>query len=261
MRTIEWLNINSYRRYPLQDDCDYSTQSGGTSFIFQNDVILDFKLITYTLAVSKVTLESFEVIDNSPAPKVIKFALKLWYSTGDLTVFLSIPENAVCPYTATNFVDGNYNLKCIFGPGIVSLAALPVGVYQFLVSPEILKSLIIMQHMHSVNKIIGTQEDSVDLSGIVYFEEGCGIKITLDSESNTITLAAIPGAGKGFSCDVLPNTRDNAIIKTINGIKPTSDGNIELAGSNGVEIIPDIENHTVIIESKVDPSNIECGEA
>ncbi|MFC1453605.1 hypothetical protein ACFLQL_00305 [Verrucomicrobiota bacterium] len=263
MRTIEWLNLNSSRRYPLRDDCNYTTQlvGPGTEYLFQNDVLLDFKIITYDLAIDKITLETFEVIDNSPAAKTIKLTFKLWYTDATtLLIYVTVPENAVCPYSTNAFIEDTYNVKFVLGAGIVALATFPFGVYQFNTPPEMWESLIIMHHMHSVNIIKGTDAGSVDLNDIVYFEEGYGISIDTDIDDNSITIAAIPGTGKGFSCEKLPYVRDNTITRSINGIKPGADGNLELTGIKGIKVTTDLTNHIVYITSTLDRTNVECGE-
>ena len=84
MRIIDWLNLNSYRRYPLTDDCDYSL-TGSVSTIMTNDVLLDFKCVDYLHADYTITFSSFEIVAGSP------IIFRAYFTLTDITGSIIFP--------------------------------------------------------------------------------------------------------------------------------------------------------------------------
>ena len=261
MQTLEWLNSNAYRRYPLVDDADYSyvgALSPTTSRTFTDDVLLDFKYISYVATDNNIVFNGFDVLPGLPTS--VRFNFTHYLNSAPLfSFYVTVPGSAVFPYRIVKSVSKRYRVELWFGEGVVALSTLPTDSYT-LNSPGILGTLIVPQAGWSVTSIAGTADDSISLIKPVHLEEGANIGVTLNTINNTIYIGAVPGSGSGLSCMVLPNSRTGSdYIKSLCNYKPDSRGNINLNAGIGFKIIPDKVNHRVIIKSTIDDNQIFCG--
>lgn len=262
-RILQWTNSNRYRRYPLVDDASYDVyrvDEGGniSNFVFNNEVLLDMSFVTYLHAAPVVTMPYLNIINNPPAPASCTLTFSVMSGTVESLVWVTIPVNSVFPVLVSAVVPGQYRLQCIVGEGLMNICQWSTHRYYFRNPPVILPSCIVAMDKHRVDAVRGSTEASIRLVGNVFVEEGNNVSLTITPETNTLTIAALVGAGKGVSCDVLPNARVAADgIISVNDVLPDSVGNINILDGSGVTIIP-FDAHTLSVKATIDDNRIVC---
>lgn len=262
-RIIQWTNANRYRRYPLVDDASYEVyridEGVISNYTFSNDVLLDFSFTTYIHNAPTVRLLYFTITNDPPGPANCRFTLSVT-SPGapEELVWITVPVNVTFPYSISSVVPGSYRLSCVLGEGLIELCNWTTHRYYFKYPPVILPSCVVAMNKHRIAGIRGSTVDSIQLLGDVYVEEGYNVALTVSPEDNTLTIGAQLGAGKGVSCDVLPNARkpiDGIIL--INELLPDPSGNINILKGPGIDI-NQFDEHTLQVKATVDDNRIVC---
>lgn len=253
-RTIEWQNLNQHRRYPLVEDSDVTIVGKGP---MSNAVLLDFMLTDFLHAGQPVRLTHVKVEDVGGVDSV-SFHFKLMVDLDDLV--LTVPGTAADPYRAIVYTAQDY-VAATFGP-VADMLAWGYGTYTFVNPPEIEPTRLGFQGGHRVLSIRagGTVLPRDVLTGVIYIQEGYNCQALV--KDDTVVLNAIKGAGAGISCDELDATVVSCgdVLLRVSGLKGSGDGNFMLVGGPGVEVTTEPANHTVIIRSTVDPTQVKrCG--
>lgn len=253
-RTVEWLNLNNYRKYPLVDDANYTLRET-KSVTFADDVLLDCKALSYSLRNYRLILTGFEIITSR---NIFRLCIDLYDVDTAVpeSIAIDVPGNAAFPFTAVQSSE-QYRLSITFGEGVARLMTWSDGLYTFVYGPEILPALLSSQYRYRVNRIQGNT--GPEIAGVVFFEEGNNISIKVDPVNSVIYISALPGAGKGVSCDVLDGARrPGTVIKKVNDLAISPDGNINLIAGEGFEIKPATDSNTLVIRAVLNSGQAEC---
>ena len=250
-RTVEWLNANQNRRYPFVDDdpmvLDYTGQ-------LPVDLVLDFQ---FSIQQSDVQGAAAQLAEIDVAPD--RSALTFRFRVNSRYLVVEVPAAAVQPFT----VDGTWvetgligNYTVCFGEGCAAFASSQaVGVHN--ASAQIDPALILTHQNCRVDSI--GSPNGQQLQGVITVEPGYNCEPTTDG--TVLRFQAGQGAGAGQYCgdplyDVL--SCQNAWL-WFNGQHASQDGNIVLAGGSGVQITPDPDNNTIVIQGSIGLANQECG--
>ena len=249
IRQTDWLNLNRYRAYPFSED---SRLDAGSLVSFENSVLLDFQLVSYTLAPRAVRLTQIE-ITNTPDTAIFTFEY-----VGGGTFTLTVPVTASFPYAAKITSSAHY-IQAIFGRGIVDLINdNAVGTYTLTYTPNIEPALTAFQPLHRVESIQAVEATPDDvLTGTIHLEEGYNCRIEVNSDFDRVTINGRLGAGAGQDCT---GPQDECLdsLLCINGLHAGGYGDFLLQGHNGVDVIPEPENNRVIIRAQESMVNMVC---
>lgn len=248
-RSVQWLNANRYRRYPFVENSSLSASGG---LVLPDSAIVDFQVTNYLYEAGPVRLVQFTIVSGTPKTGVFRFQ----YSVGD-TVDLSVPESAAFPFRSTVHDSSLHNVVCVFGEGIIDLLQNAPGTY--FINAEIEPALCGFQDKHRLLSV--EAEGATTLEGPIVIREGYGCLVTIQTDQNAVRIAASKGAGAGIPCDELDPDRIkcNEVFLRINGLQADSLGAFTLVGMDGVEVIPEPDEHRIRIRAKIQQDELVCG--
>ena len=253
LKVIEWQNANQNRRYPFVEDSQMEV-SGPATFDLPNDTLIDFRFISYTFANAPVYLHTVTLSGTSAIFKFLFDAVTPQYYT------ITVPTVGAFPYSGIT-VNMDSTLRASFGPGVKTIRDTYIdGDYVATTPIPLEPALSIFQNRHRVNSMSAADEDAFILAGNIYFREGYGININLNTTDTFLTISAEVGAGAGIPCESLlaqDQNCENGIFH-INGIRPNAAGEFTFVAGAGFKIIPDNDNHRVIFQTTVDPNRPNC---
>jgi hypothetical protein len=261
IRTLEWLNQNSYRNYPFVEDLTVWLDTTA----FPKDILLDLRLLDYTNGRTPADLLLLRV---EVAALSITFYFGLDDGSTDAMYSIEIPKAAALPYEGRqtyNSTDSVYDLTVVVGAGFSALTVYALGIYQ-VTDGRIEPTLICFMGQHQVTSVTTVDTGSggfhQPITGSVYFKEGTGVNIVVNVDGNRVVFSGYPGAGTGYDCSApednpsLLNCSD--VIVYVNGVTADGYGNIQLTGGKGITVTPDPDNNEVLVESKLDPDTLQC---
>lgn len=256
IRTIQWLNANRYRRYPIVENAPISFSGTAGEFTLPSELLLDVQITDYYRRAGMITLYSVTVETNQIA---VVFGYAPEGADPEPIHTLYIPKNGTWPYRMVQNT-AERTIQATFGRGVEFFNAQPNGVYYAVGLTQIEPSLIIYQGRHRVESIVGDSPTSVPISGDIYWEEGYSVRISIQQLSNSVILVPVPGAGAGYSCErTMPDRAAyNNMLLLVNGVPGDAAGNIQLAGRRGIAVEPVTDKHEIRVRVNVDPFDITC---
>ena len=250
MKTIQWYNENSHRRYPFIDDCPTD---------IPNDLFLDFQFVSYVLPAGHIRLlkivvavteanfifEYTNLADTNivqfeaPVTNIgllsIPYHVTLWQNDTRLQIWLGNAVNTWLPTASP------------------PIHEMPKGMY-------LQPALSTFQDKHRVDSLIGDTEDSVAISGDIYVQDGYNMDANVNVDAQAIQFFAMPGVGRGRSTTRLDPDRPGCedVLMNINGVYADRSGAFRLKGSNGVVITPVPEAHELQIQVAMNTNRLKC---
>ena len=251
--TIEWLNLNAQRAYPFVGDTLWDL-IGPQTIQLPMDLVLDCHCVAYTQVSGVLQLISISIATVG----LIKL-ITLQFQAGSTVFDMIVPSNASNPYTASLSVGADM-LTLILGTGIETMAGYPDGTYMPTDTLLIEPALVDFLDGYQLISLSGDYTGSVPVDGTVYMQEGYNTVITVNTAAKAITLAAHRGAGAGINCNRVDPSRPtcNQVLLCLNDMYADGNGDIQLAGGNGVEIQADPANHKLIIRAKLSQTDLDC---
>ena len=254
-RTLEWLNANSYRRYPFLEDSALWVDG---AFQLALNFLLDFQLTLQRTDAQGVPQASLESIEVSPG----RLALVVTFLVNGVSLPMIVPAVATMPYTArgifaTSEFAGNYTIT--FGTGVQDFAAnQSIGVHLLSTGTATIDPVLLPL-------ATGCRVDSVQavggsvLQGKITVQPGYNCEPT--AKGTILRFQAGTGFGAGQACQSSgPGVLScgNAFLWFC-GAHASQDGNVELEGGPGVQISPDPHNpNTILIKSSSALANKDC---
>lgn len=229
----EWPNINSQRKYPFAQNA--ALTSG--DFELPNDLIVDFVLPVNVSAAPDPTAFHLKQLGVFGSGIILSFAY-------DGTVFSTVNVAAAgfIPYTTypvlgvSPFADS----KGWITIGQLSSILKHPGAYSFDVSTGRLLSSVIRPRLRTVASlsIVNGEDVGAPLTGDIVLVAGRNFRLRVDLSGTkpAIILDAISGAGTVSPCTCSTLDENAPCIRTLNGVSPADNGNINLVGSDCVQI-------------------------
>lgn len=262
MKILQWYNENSYRKYPLVDDCEAQLRQGATSIDIPNDLFLDFQFVSYVLPAGHVRFYGLTVAGATAS-------LQFMYDTlaEDNPILFTVPltglGNLTVPYHATLWTN-NTRLQVWLGAAANTWLPTLAGVYTTPVAPAAFMymqpALSTFQDKHRVNGLIGDAPGSVEISGDIYVQDGYNVAAYVDSDAGILQFYGMPGAGAGRSPARVDPTRPGCddVLLTINGVYADETGEFRLKGARGVVITPVPASNELQIKVDVTTDSLQC---
>lgn len=257
---VEWLNHNSQRHYPLTAESTKTDTTG--SFTIPDDFF-----VALDLPVSPaMDMESGRFFVRQLGYYASGFHVVVAYDTGTEVVDVAA---AIIP-TSSHTRDKIYNLggiepfddvngKIVIGR-IDSITAQPSGLFTFTLETARIESQAIRPMLRGISsfRIVDAAGNAGDrVYGDVEFVAGSNMQLStvLTSTENKIVFSALSGEGTIEACVCEGDSAQLPCIKTVNGIAPTPDGNINVLGDDCLTVT-EIANGIQIIDSCSTPC---CG--
>lgn len=253
--TTQWLNANEYRRYPFIEDEDMT--SGGITV--PESTFLDFRAVSYVQTPGTVVLNQFTVTEPGSGPRTVTFQFA-FSASGD-TFSFTVPANAGIPYSAEMHDSLVHHIFAKIGSGISELAQNTPGTYSMDDPPALEPSRIQFQAEHRLGFVTAAGAGQDTLTGHVRMKEGYNCRIVI-RDNNHIRIDAARGHGEGISCERIdPDVvLCSESLLRINGLSAGDQGDFMLAAGDGTEVVPDPDNHRIIVRGTPDAEELEeCG--
>lgn len=230
----QWLDSNAGRSFPLVDGVTRLDSTG--TFTLPNDLLVDARISAPTnlnptqFYISKVTAFGSGLVITIAVNGVADVATV----TVPLGGFVDFSPYTVVGLPGYEQVGGVVTI----GTALATIAA-SSGVYTFAFAATQLLPTVLAPAASSVSSVtvIDALGGSTVLTGAVVLQSGPNGTLTVDSMSNTMTLDVQSGVLINDPCGC-PDTggRLRTSIKSINGVVPDVNGNIEIIPVGCVEI-------------------------
>jgi len=256
MRTVEWLNSNAYRRYPLQEGP--VPRIGGVDL--PDDFLLDFRLVDTTSGIAWST--ATRAVSLYSVVFLAGTATVTFRNGAGAEYTITVPTTAAVPYSTVvghDLASRRYTVACSFGAGVATLYEAGAGGTvsgDAFVEPTLVETL----GAHTLDSVQGDFSGSTRLSsGTIYFKQGSGVSVRIDPELNRVRLSAFPGAGDGFDCGAGSGVKCNDAILYLNDVSPDGRGKILLGVGRGMDIENLPASNTIVLHSQIAADNASCG--
>lgn len=230
---IEWLNENANRRFPFADYA--SLTDDANTIVVPSEMFVDFSV--------SVDTQSYENPANFYMSELAIFGTGFSFVIsyeGEEVTRASIPLSA--PKNSTFYIYGTGSLfESVIGSvtvGDLNEVGNYGGVFTF--SGPDQTGFVISCIKPDIKGISGVyikigDDISGPIHGPVILEQGTNI--SLEKFGNTVRINAINGEGFNLDCGVLDRPTPQC-VRSINGVTPDENGNIQLQGRTCVEIAP-----------------------
>ncbi len=242
---VEWLNGNALRKFPIADDA--SCLDTTNTFKIPEDFIVDLILPVSTAAtfdpdgffISQIAVfgQGVVIVISYQSPSGKPFSSGV-YEVGRVAIS-SNAHNLNDSY----FLQGTGNFTDTIGKitvGTLDTIISQAGVYNFDISGTKLVATTIRPDIRAVSsfKIMNGTDASDPIYGDIMLVAGQNIK--LEVSGSDITINAIDGANLNVNCDcqTVYDTALSPCIRTVNGVKPNSNGNITISTSTCLSVNP-----------------------
>ncbi len=242
--SLEYLNLNSVRNYPVRDGLGMTDTTGKwtipTSFI-----------VEFSLAASNAVTDKFYI--SHVYNKVSVYVVEVSDQDGVVAGTFTVPVSGFTQYTTYDMVTAagtyiNANGRMTIG-SIDQMLLSPAGTYEFGITDTEFEPKTIIPAIQGVNSLtfVDNEGNSYTLTGNVTVVARTNLRFSYDSGSNTLTLDAGNGLGLNTSCTT------PVCISTINGVSPDSNGNISLLGIDCVTMASPQANQLEITDTCCTP--------
>lgn len=242
---VENLNLNSQRRFPLADTADGIDATG--SFKLPQDFLVALDLPVQ--AGMDVDPARFFIRNIGVYPT--GYSVIVAYQPSDLSSPINvatalIPKQAHVQYAEyalggmTPFADTNGKLTV---DKLTAIDDQPGGYWTFAFENGRLDPMAIRPYIRGVSGlvVVNNGQRSRVLRGIIEIEAGTNtqlVPIIASGENPKIRINFIQGEGTVESCVCEGEARPTQPITSLNGIRPTADGDYTLVGGECIQITP-----------------------
>jgi len=227
--SLDYLNLNSVRRYPLREGSSATSTDG-------NFVIPDSLLVDATLAVGGDIQERYFI--SSLFNKLTSFVLEI---SADLAGTTSVVGYVQVDLNTHTINDDYYleetaafagaNGKITIGR-VADLQEQPTGEFTFELAATEFEARAAIPSMKGISRIRFTDDvnGETSITGNVTLASRTNLRFTFDELENYVILDAGDGLGLNKACVY------DTCVKTIDGVGPDAEGNINLLGLNCLSV-------------------------
>jgi len=230
---VEWLNQNANRNYPLSETASMKDTTG--SITIPQDFLVD---MVWPVHSSEALLTSQFYVS---ALSIFSQGITITISYQSAIVGTVSISSINFTKNSTHFIQG---IDSFFDSiGKVTIGKLDTiqqfaGSYEFDVDGGRLEPTVVRPDLRGVSSLVlssnGDQSDPI--TGDIVLEAGSNIRLTPDLVAGTIRIDAIDGEGFNAECVSEGDLQKKESIKTISGVIPDVNGNIQLVGSTCINI-------------------------
>ena len=256
----EWLNQNSVRKYPLSEEA--TGWDATDTFELPDNFIVDMVLPVHSEA--GLDVSRFHVL------QVVLFgtgvAVTVGYA-GAPVASITVPVQGFSRNT-TYFLQGVGDFTDVLGKitiGTLDTILLSAGAYDFDIAGGRIEASIPVPDIRGVQslRLVEENEETDLIQGDIAFEAGSNTRfdlteILVGSELvKVLTINAIDGEGTIADCSCDGDIAERPGIKTLSGVGPDSNGNVELIGDDCIAVEPNEGDNKVELQD--DCSKPCCG--
>lgn len=243
---VEWLNANSTRAYPLSEEA--TGMDVTDSFELPDNFIVDMVLpvhSTMNLDVSKFHILQVAIFGTGVSMTV--------GHNGAPVATISVPV-ATFERNKTYYLQGIGEFTDVLGRAVIgSLDTIlkSAGSYAFDIDGGRIESSVVVPDIRGVASlcIVENNVNGELIQGDIAFEAGRNVRLVRSDFGGvtTLTIDAIDGEGTIADCICDGDIAEREGIKTISGVGPDQDGNVELEGDDCLEVVPLADDYKVRI--------------
>lgn len=232
--SVDWLNQNSQRNYPLADDATRTDTSN--SFTLTSDLLLDFVFPVQNT--SAVDPGKFHVHTVQAYAGGVSIAFGY---DGEVAASVSIPRTH--EYGQSYYVNGTADFADSTGVvAIGNISELAAGRFSFDLAGGAITPASIRPSLRGVSavRVIQGAEESGLYTGDIELTAGRNVQffVSETEDGYRLRIDALPDSQLGSGCECSTLAPKGDPIHTINGVLPIAN-NIDLvAGNDCLEIIP-----------------------
>lgn len=247
---VGWLNQNSLRSYPLSEEA--TRRDNSDSYTLPDDFLVDFVLpvnsaLSYSpgnFYLSKVTIFGTSV--------TVEFS----YWTGSAQSVIGTISIQVSTFTQnrTYQLAGSGDFEGVIGKvviGNLDTILLQVGSFDFDLAGGRLESSVIVPDIEGITgfRVLDGDDIGALYQGDIALEAGDNFRITKSDFNGKVVLqfSAIDGEGTIAACVCEGDTADAGPIRTVNGVPPDDQGNVNLVGDDCLVPEPQIDENSIKI--------------
>jgi len=230
----EWLNENTQRKYPLHEAASAKDTSGG--FTLPDNFIVDMAIGVNATITTNPELFYISQVGVFSGGITVSFAYNgVVFSTVNITV------STFTKYS-TYRINGTGDYEAIRGwvtIGEIDEILKYGGAWSFDAAGAMLTLRAIVPDIKSIASItvVNGSEESTPLTGAITLRAGQNMTFAVDlsGASPEVTMSAANGLNLESECEC--NNLDNLppCIRSINGVVPSEEGNIQLIGSTCID--------------------------
>lgn len=246
--STDWLNQNAYRAYPLRDGV--SGVSSSTSWAIPWSLIVDVSIyVPLDISPTEVFISEIAITGS---------VVKISFSDASETIATCIFDYVDHQNNETYPIRGaGTNANNIYGRltgGFISIdqAEIVPGTHQFNFSSAALSTICTRPSPVSVTSLVVAGQP---IRGDIQLLGGRGVSIS--SSGNEITIAADIESSLSLSDCGCEDSIDNC-IKTINGVEPDENGNVNIEGVDCVNVVNDFPSHQIILSDTCSQPCCDC---
>lgn len=236
--SLEFLNSNSQRAYPLFEDATARDISG--DFLLPTDFLLGLYFATHI----NLNIDPYQIFLRRVAIHGAGFTISLGYDDGTTN------PPIIASTTVPRATHQEYDVYTLTGAGdffdstgFVVIGKLEnisqfAGAYLFdydggQLDPDCIRPMI--RGVTSLTVRNGT-ELSDPIQGDIELVAGTNVSLEINQETRQITINAIDGEGLNTECDCPNDDREAEPVRTLSGVEPDISGNINLLGGDCITI-------------------------
>jgi hypothetical protein len=243
---LEFINENSYRRYPLVEDCSAVSNSGVK---IPNDLIVDLRIV------SRRNVPGFYIQRYDHAGQT------LWIYSLDNQVQIPVSLSSVSGSDLPARISGHSQdtdypdhaeVKAVitFGQGVINFMAANTSNVVFLPTQAPIENSCVIDISGSIVNLLGAirqaPNQSFLVSGDVAFNGGYNTRAT--QSGNDVILFSDPSGGQlGKYRGQEGQSPCSGIVFSINGVRPDSLGKFSFIAGTGISITQSQLDHSITI--------------
>jgi len=219
-----WLDANAGRSYPLLDGVSQTSTSG---FVLPDDVIVDMRLA------APASYNSTQFYISQVAAYGSGLVLTISVEGTGPVASVTVPLLGFVPYnvyTVAPLPGYEVGGTIVIGGGASAIAAAS-GVYNFLLAATQILPTVIFPTLPAVTSItfVDAFGVSTELTGAVVITAGANATLAVSGQQLQFSMDS--GVVLNDPCGTDPGGTRRNPIRTIAGVAPDSDGNIDLIGT------------------------------
>jgi hypothetical protein len=224
--SLDWTSLNALRRYPIREGLSATSNDG--YFTIPDNLIVDFTLsatsnVARRFFISKIfnRLNELTVEISDDLDRIV--------GTFEIDGNSHITDKSYYMNVTNNYVGSNGKIEI---GSLEGLLGQPAGSFSFLLGATELEPRTIIPGISGVDRIkfIDTLEGEYSMSGDVVLATRRNNKFSYEISTNTVIFDAGDDLGLNKAC------AEANCIKTVNGVAPNNNGNINLLGTDCLKI-------------------------
>jgi hypothetical protein len=238
---VEWLNLNSQRKYPLAEECTGTDITG--SFTIPQDFLLELDLPVSAGA----DVDAARFFVRNVGAYATGYSVVVGYQPdgGDpVNVATALIPRQGHARNAAYALGGVVPFEDTLGKAVVgrleNIDEQPPGFWTFTLETARIEPDCVRPQIRGVSGLVAVngEQRSVTLRGVVELRAGKNFQLAVSQSGGetVIRLDAVSGEGTIDDCVCAGDTEPPPPIRTINGIAPTPDGNFNLLGSDCIQV-------------------------